>query len=344
MKILFASYQSISFMRGGPTYKIKHLKTSLEKLSINIDLFNQWENINNYDLVHLFNAHSGTYHLAKSLQNKNIKYIVNPIFYSQHSEKILSSYLFAQSMINKILKGTLSEISMVKDVCKNSEFILPNTIDEKNIIKNGMNLNSSKFHIIHNGVEKRFFNANPDLFVKKYNISDFILHVGHIGAERKNTFRFLKAIENIDYPCVIIGNVLNNLEGRKCLDLIKSNKNILFLDWVKHSDPILESAYAACKAFVLPSLYETPGRAALEAGLAGSNIVITPFGGTKEYFLNFAQYTNPYSIQSIQNSIIKALNSPKTSNLSKYINDNFLWDKIAQQTKSLYIDILKNKD
>ena len=35
----------------------------------------------------------------------------------------------------------------------------------------------------------------------------------------------------------------------------------------------------------------------------GSNIVITPFGGTKEYFLNFAHYTNPYSIQSIQNSI-----------------------------------------
>ena len=53
------------FYEGGPTYKIKHLKTSLEKLSINIDLFNQWENINNYDLVHLFNAHSGTYHLAK---------------------------------------------------------------------------------------------------------------------------------------------------------------------------------------------------------------------------------------------------------------------------------------
>ena len=151
-------------------------------------------------------------------------------------------------MINKILKGTLSEISMVKDVCKNSELILPNTIDEKNIIKNGMNLNSSKFRIIHNGVEKDF-NANPDLFVKKYNISDFILHVGHIGAEKKIPLG-LKAVENIDYPCVIIGNVLNNLESRKCLDLIKSNKNILFLDWVKHSDPILESAYAACKAFV----------------------------------------------------------------------------------------------
>ena len=105
MKILFCSYQSISFMRGGPTYKIKSLKENLEKLSVDVDLFNQWNNnsIEDYDLVHIFNAHSGTYHFVKSLQNNNIKYIINPIFYSKHSKNTIRCYLNIQAQIKKIL-------------------------------------------------------------------------------------------------------------------------------------------------------------------------------------------------------------------------------------------------
>ena len=345
MKILFSSYQSISLMKGGPTYKIKCLKESLENLSIKVDLFDPWNNnsIRNYDLVHIFNAHSGVYHFAESLKNKNINYIVNPIFYSKHSSNTIRLYLFLQSQINKIIRGTISEISMVKSVCQNAQLIMPNTIKEEKLIKYGMGLKNLNFKTIHNGVEKRFINCDPNLFIKKYNVSDFILHVGHIGANRKNTFRFLKAVNAIDYPVVIIGNVLNNDEGKKCLELINSNKNILFLDWIGHSDPMLASAYAASRLFVLPSLYETPGRAALEAGLAGSNIAITKHGGTKEYFSDFANYINPYSIQSIKKSIINGINSTKSSNLSKHIEKNFLWDKIANQIKNEYIKIIKNK-
>ena len=39
-------------MRGGPTYKIKCLKNSLEKISVDVDLFDSLKNtsIKNYDL------------------------------------------------------------------------------------------------------------------------------------------------------------------------------------------------------------------------------------------------------------------------------------------------------
>ena len=36
-----------------------------------------------------------------------------------------------------------------------------------------------------------------------------------------------------------------------------------------HDDPLLASAYAAARVFALPSWFETPGLAALEAALAG---------------------------------------------------------------------------
>ena len=342
MKILFCSYQSISFMKGGPTYKILMLKKHLEKFNIKVDLFNQWEpdSVKNYDMVHIFNAHSGVYHFAKSLTLNNIKYIVNPIFFSKHSNYKIRLYLYLLSKISSFINGTFSEISIVKEVCKNAELIMPNTTEEENIIKNGLGLYNSRYSTFYNGVEKRFFHSDPSLFIKKYNIKNFILHVGHIGAKRKNTLRLLKALKTIHYPTVIIGNVLNNNEGQKCLKLIKDNSNILFLNWIEHSDPLLESAYAASKVFVLPSLYETPGRSALEAGLAKSNVVITPFGGTKEYFSSYATYVNPYSIKQIQASIINSINSNKSDNLSIHIKENFLWETIAKKLKTEYENLL----
>ena len=46
----------------------------------------------------------------------------------------------------------------------------------------------------------------------------------------------------------------------------------------------LASAYAAARVFALPSWFETPGLAALEAGLAGCAVAITPYGSTRDYF------------------------------------------------------------
>ncbi len=35
-------------------------------------------------------------------------------------------------------------------------------------------------------VDARFYDADPNLFIKQYGVKDFILYVGHIGWGRKN--------------------------------------------------------------------------------------------------------------------------------------------------------------
>ncbi len=344
MKILFNSYQSISLMKGGPTYKIIQLKKSLEKIGVSVELFNQWKQINytDFDLVHIFNAHSGTYHFSESLKLSGIKYVVNPIYFSKHSSSKIRLYLKAQKIVKKLLNGTLSEIAMAQEICKNAELVLPNTNNEKMLIKNGLGIVEKKLTTIPNGVEKRFLFAQPDYFKVKYKMTDFILHVGHIGANRKNTYNLLQAVLKIDHPLVIIGNVLNNSEGVKCMKIIQNASNILHLDWVDHDDDLLKSAYAACNTFVLPSKYETPGRAALEAALAGAKIVITPNGGTREYFRDMAYYCNPNSIDDIKAKITESLNDKNPGKLSAHISKNYLWDKIADQTKLVYTQLINN--
>ncbi|MBL7086563.1 MAG: glycosyltransferase, partial [Candidatus Cloacimonetes bacterium] len=147
----------------------------------------------------------------------------------------------------------------------------------------------------------------------------------------------------IDHPSVIIADILNDEEGAACKEEIENSKNITHINWLKHDDPMFASAYAACHTFILPTRYETPGRAALEAGLAGANVVITPYGGTKEYFEQFAEYAEPSSINSIIQAMKKSLEKKKNSTLKDHIRKYFLWDKIAKKTLSIYQKVLGNE-
>jgi glycosyltransferase involved in cell wall biosynthesis len=103
---------------------------------------------------------------------------------------------------------------------------------------------------------------------------------------------------------------------------------------------MLASAYAASDVFALPSLFETPGIAALEAALAGSKIVITPHGGTREYFGTMAHYVDPHSVVSIRNGILAALNENRSDRLMHHIKQEFLWSKVAEKTLAVYKRIL----
>lgn len=88
MRIFLASYQTLMINRGGPTYKILCLKDELKKLGIDVHLFDMWDydlKFTDEDLVHIFNANIHTYPLALNLQLYGAKYVVNPIFYSNHS-------------------------------------------------------------------------------------------------------------------------------------------------------------------------------------------------------------------------------------------------------------------
>ena len=323
------------------------IKKELNKLGVDAQHFNPWDvnlDVLNADLVHLFAANIATYSLAKNLKHYGIKFVINPIFFSRHSPTLLRIYQNFEKPFHKLFKRTYSDYSIPKQICEWSQMVLPNTKAEAQLISKGLGINSKKIKVIHNGVEARFANANPDIFEKKYGIKDFVLYVGHIGGQRKNVLSLIKALEKIDHPAVIIGDVANTKESEICLNEAKENKNLIIIEGLDHYEPMLASAYAACDTFVLPAKYETPGIAAMEAALAGAKIVITKYGGTKDYFENMVEYVDPYSIDSIHQGIVKSLNRIKDDQLKNHIKDNFLWNKIAQRTVKMYAQILNKGD
>jgi glycosyltransferase involved in cell wall biosynthesis len=178
------------------------------------------------------------------------------------------------------------------------------------------------------------------LFVRQYGIENFILYVGQIGPRRKNVHQLLKALELVDHPAVIIGSFDSSPSGRRCLELAKQNPRLLIIDELSHDAMLLASAYSACDVFVLPSQFETPGIAALEAASAGAKIVITPIGGTRDYFRNEAIYVDPTSAEDIAKGIQEALGRKKDGALRDRVKKEFLWDKVGEKTKQVYEHVL----
>lgn len=338
MKILYGAQPAVAIKKGGLYIQLLKTKSHMEKLSFIIDLNDPWidPDKEEYNLFHLFGANFSTNILGTLIKDKNIPLIVTPVFFSKHKAQTLRFVNRINGLLFKVFKVSTPHI-YTKELLDRADRILPNTQREKNLIIKGFGIPENRVTLIHNGVEERFYNASPEVFVKKFGIKDFILYVGYIGNGRKNTLNLVRAVKGIDIPAIFIGPVVKTAYGEQCIEEIKENKNITIIEPLPHDSPLLESAYAACDTFVLPSLFETPGLSALEAGLAGAKIVITKYGGTTDYFRDKVIYVEPKSVSSIRNGIIKSLSQAKTDSLKNHILKSYLWKDIAKEIEKVYL-------
>ena len=342
MHVLFAASQAIGLTRGGVRTQVLQTKEALENLGVQVTLFDTWRdfNANEFDLVHIFSANMATYHFARAVRAQGIPLVISPVFYTRRSNKVVRNVIHIDRFISRRVRGIWTDYGLIAEMCSWAEVITPNTIEEGKLFVDAIGIPKKKVVVVPNGVEERFAYATPGLFEREYGIKNFILSVGYIGPERKNILRLIEALEHIDHPAVIIGRRENTPSGRACLERASRNPRLLIIDAIPHDAMMLASAYAACDVFVLPSQFETPGIAALEAGLAGAKIVITPVGGTREYFGNDAIYVEPTSTVNIAQGIETALKNKKDDSLRTRIQKEFLWKMVGEKTRRVYENIL----
>jgi glycosyltransferase involved in cell wall biosynthesis len=342
MRVLFATNQAASVMRGGVLTQALQTKSALENLGVHVTLFDTWREFhpNEFDLVHIFTANMATYHLARAFRVHNLPIVISPVFFTRRSTKVVQNVITVDKLMSRFFRGFWTDYGLIAEMCHWAEALLPNTTDEAHLFEEAFRIPQKKITVVPNGVEERFAQAAQNLFEREYGIKNFILSVGHIGPERKNVLRLIEALEYINHPAAIIGRIEDTPSGRACLERAKRNPRLLIVDAISHDSMLLASAYAACNTFVLPSQFETPGIAALEAALAGAKIVITPFGGTRDYFGNNAIYVNPNSVEDIAKGIQTALERKKDTALSEHIRKEFTWNKVGEKTKQVYEHVL----
>ena len=346
MKIVYNLYPSAFQNPGGGEMQMSNTKYWVEKKGLKVDLFNQWSTkLQEYRILHTFGSVKYALDVMESARSKGVKNVLSTICWfdlksAWNSPDFTASR--AKNLVRYITKVVYPKFpSMRRRMFEMADILLPNSQMEADQITRLFAISLDKFFVVPNGVDARFADAAPQPFIDKYGIKDFILYVGRIEP-RKNVHTLIKAMEGNTRPLVIIGKAVSMYKDYYEMCRKISSENIIFVGELKHDDPLLASAYKACEVFVLPTWFETPGLAALEAGIAGAKVVITEGGATKEYFKDLVWYVNPSKSEEISGALKEALNSKRTDALFKHIKENYLWEKVAEKTIEAYSQVLQN--
>lgn len=275
---------------GGGEIQLMAYFKALKDLGIEVGLFDPWSpNFSDYDLVHYFSCVGGSSHFCNF-----VKQIGMPL--------VITSSLWITNETKNLYPT--DEIRMQLSL---ADCVVTNSYMESKAISETLNIPIDKFSVVYNGVDPIFFQPiSPELFRERFKIEGgFVLNVGNIEP-RKNQLNLVKAMKNFpNSTLVLIGHVRNKEYAEEVFGF--GGDQIKYIEYLDHSSQLLQSAYAGCDVFCLPSMLETPGLAALEASCNNlNNIAITSEGSTKEYFGQGAVYLDPNSVESISWAIREA--------------------------------------
>lgn len=343
MKVAFFTYPAAFQNVGGGEVQLLKTKEYLEKRGVRVDLFDAWrDRIEDYDILHIFGSVKDCLGLARVAKARGVKVAVSPVLWSSlrralHTDgSAVEKAGLAARHLTKVLFPFFP--SSRRKLLLISDGLFPNSEAEKEHLARLFAVPKERIHPVPNGVDAAFANAEPSAFRARVGNEPFVLCVGRLEP-RKNQLNLIRAMRGGGRRLVLIGSPVSGYEtyDEKCRR--EGEGFVTFLETLKHGDPLLASAYAACGLFVLPGWFETPGLAALEAALAGAKLLVTEVGSTREYFGNRVLYLDPANVGDIRRKIEAAWNLPANGELQRHVRQSFTWEKVAEKQETLYKEL-----
>lgn len=345
MKIAFFVYPSAFQNKGGGEILLEKTEEYLIKKGIEVKRFDMWtDEVQNYDILHVFGSVKECLGLMRTAKARGVKVVLESVFWSDYRRAFHEEGTIKKK-IEMVLRHTAKIVfpfmpSGRRSMFLTSDMIVPNSLNEARQISRLFAVGMDKMFVVPNGVDEDFMESRPEEFVKKYGLKDFVLSVGRIEP-RKNQLNLIRAMKGIDADLVIVGNTVSGYEWYRDLCTKEADRRVHFIEGLSHSSNLLKSAYAASDTFVLPGWFETPGLAALEAALAGSKVVATKGGSTKEYFMDKVLYIDPSSPRDIHKKVSEAVRMDKNTSLKELVLNNYTWEKATEKMLQGYRKVIE---
>lgn len=226
---------------------------------------------------------------------------------------------------------------VMREQARHSDLVICRSSHESDRMVFGLGVARERTSIVLNGCNPPASGAHGDLEEHRRRLglpAEFLLHISSFTQPRKNVLRLATAAEELGLPLVIAGRstpgaILDALERRA-----RQSGRLHLLGFVDAQTR--DALYSMCRVFCLPSVHEGTGLVALEAAVRGANLVITKNGGPPDYFLQHADYVDPYRLDDIKRALLKAWNRPRSTLLREHILKHLTWDESARSLATLY--------
>jgi glycosyltransferase involved in cell wall biosynthesis len=296
----------------------------------------QWQDEKKLDVIHFYSggpALRGIEHLFDSSQRPAL--VFSPII---DSNKSFVSYRIA-ALMGGLVPAVITVPGEFRRQAIASDIVVCRSASEKERVCRGMGISPQKVRIVLNGTSiPDTVDGDASRVQRELDLPDkFVLHVSAFTQERKNVLRLVAAMEKLEYPLVIAGSSVAGPVSASLLRKCGNSKRLRVLGFVDHATKA--ALYSLCRVFCLPSIHEGTGLSALEAGARGARLVITKKGGTPDYFKNYVEYVDPYSIAGIREAIVRAWSRPDSDELRQYIRRDLTWEASARALEQVYISL-----
>lgn len=327
MKILFCIRSDYYRNLAGDSIQVLKTAEYLKKMGVTVDINNgHITDYSSYDLIHLFNLTTigETYKYYRIARSYKKDIVLSPMYWN------LKKYY---RYINDLESVKLWDRCRIyrKEILKGCKMVYPSSKLEEELIQNEFG-KWVPCSIVYTGIEVENDDVPLYNFKERYNLNTYILCVGKIE-KRKNQLMLAEVCNKLGINLVLIGNVCDKKYFAECMKF----KNVIYLGYMDGYN--LYNAYRFAKFHILPSFVETPGLSSLEAAASGCNIISTSEGCAREYFKDMATYCDPYSRDSIYESVKIGLTLKKDKKLKDYVLENYNWEKCVRDLYDSYLKI-----
>jgi len=293
----------------------------------------EWQDATQLDVLHFFLGGAALHGITahRRLARRTLL-VFAPIIDSNQS--FISSRLAA--LAGSVSSRFLTVPGILRSQACGSHVVLCRSSHERERLMRGLGVAPEKIERVLNGCPPAAIPCD-DVEALRQRLqlpAEFVLHVSAFTQERKNVPRLVEALEPLQLPLVIAGAstagpILTALERK-----VREGALLRILGFV---DAKTKAAlYRMCRVFCLPSLHEGTGLAALEAAAHGARVVITRNGGARDYFLDHAEYVDPFDVRDIRAAIARAWQRPESGELQRHVNERLTWNASAATLERVY--------
>lgn len=332
----FLFFPSTMWAPGGGEVQVLKTKQALESIGVEVVLLDPWSRHLNVDVVHVFGSNWEVYGVVEAVKGMGLPVVVSTISFSSKP----SWQWRLWKLIDRVVP-VMTTYRLRQRIYDRADILIVASRSEGRQLSQGFRVEHTKFRVVPLGVDTLLYqSANPDLFINKFGISDFVLEVGRIN-RHKGQSRLIRALQGTGLHVVLIGPPDPRDLGsfHEIQELSRRYEWVHYLGTIDHDDPLLASAYSAARVHVLPSVSESFGLVTFEALAAGTAAVSGPYPPVQEHLGQYVYFCDPLSIKSIRKTVIHAYERGPDPRARYYVLKNFSWDRVAQRLLNIYREV-----